>query len=83
VPGSSGLTSKLDKAIAENTALDPAQVRALDRLVQLESHADSLDDLITFSSMTIEETKDAARALMYLMETVDQEHYKQLRRLCS
>ena len=82
VPGSAGLTSKLENVVGNYAALDPAKVQALDRLVQLESHADNLDDLVTFSSMTIEETKDAAKALMHLMETVDEGHYRQLCRLC-
>ncbi len=63
--------------------LDPARVRALDRLAQLESHADNLDDLVTFSSMAIEETKDAADALLALMMALDQEHFDRLCRICD
>jgi hypothetical protein len=81
VPGSDGLSNKVDGIAKGGYGLDPARIRALDRLVQLESHADNLDDLVTFSSMTIEETKDAADALMALMETLDKKHYEVAGRL--
>lgn len=83
VPGPEGLSNKVDNLVAGQYGLDAASVRALDRLVQLESHADNLDDLITFSSMTIEETRAAAEALHELMKRVDKEHYDRLCRICQ
>jgi wobble nucleotide-excising tRNase len=83
LPGSEGLSNKVDNVANGGHDLDPARLRALDRLVQLESHADNLDDLVTFSSMTIEETKDAATALSALMETLDKGHYDRLCRICG
>ena len=83
LPGSEGLSNKMDNVANGGYDLDPARVHALDRLVQLESHADNLDDLVTFSSMTIEETKDAADALLALMMALDQEHFDRLRRICD
>ncbi len=83
LPGSEGLSSKMDNVANGGYDLDPARVRALDRLAQLESHADNLDDLVTFSSMTIEETKDAADALLALMKALDQEHFDRLCRICD
>jgi AAA domain-containing protein len=80
-PGSEGLKSKVDNLAVSERGLDPARVCALDRLVQLESHADNLDALVTFSLMTIEETRDAARALLMLMETLDKPHYDRLCRV--
>lgn len=82
LPGSEGLSNKVDNIASGEYGLDSARIRALDRLVQLESHADNLDDLVTFSSMTIEETKDAAGALMTLMATLDKGHYERLCRIC-
>ena len=38
---------------------------------------------MTFSSMTIEETKDAADALLALMEALDKEHDDRLYRICA
>jgi len=82
LPGSEGLSNKVAKIANAGHGLDPARVRALDRLVQLESHADNLDDLVTFSSMTIEETRDAAAALLTLIETLDKSHYDRLCHIC-
>lgn len=81
-PGSEGLGSKIDAIAKFPHGLDPGRIRALDRLVQLESHADNLDDLVTFSSMTVEETKDAADVLLKMMNALDGEHYQRLHRIC-
>lgn len=62
---------------------DSIRIRALERLVQLESHSDNLDDLITHSSMTVEETKDAADALLALMSALDKSHHDDMRELCG
>lgn len=82
-PGSAGLTPKINQLCTENATLDRDRLTALDRLVQMESHSDSLDDLIVFSSMTIEETRAANRALLDMMNTVDPAHLKHLRKLCA
>lgn len=82
-PGSEGLSNKLENVAKEEPELDFSRLRALDRLVQVESHADSLDDLVTFSSMTFEETKAAADALLKLIETCDGKHYTRMCSLCS
>lgn len=82
-PGSSGLSSKMQQLAKENRGIDENRIVALDRLVQLESHADNLDDLVTASSMTIEETKDAADALLALMQAVDKGHYDQMCKICQ
>jgi len=82
LPGSEGLSNKVDNIANGAYGLDPARICALDRLVQLESHADNLDDLVTLSSMTIEETKDAAAALLTLMETLDKPHYDRMCSIC-
>jgi len=82
LPDPDGLGSKVENIAKSESGLDPARICALERLVQLESHADNLDDLVTFSSMTIEETKDAAAALLALMEKLDEPHYERMRRIC-
>lgn len=82
LPGSDGLASKVN-ALAKQFPSLANEVRALDRLVQMESHADSLDDLTSFSSMAIEETHQAARGLCNLMQTIDSEHFQRLRRVCG
>ncbi|KIO48498.1 AAA family ATPase [Nitrosospira sp. NpAV] len=83
LPGSDGLSSKVATIATKfNHGLDEGCIHALDRLVQLESHADNLDDLITFSSMTIEETKNAADILLKMMSALDEDHYRRLCNIC-
>lgn len=82
LPGTSGLGDKVDQITKEH-GLDPARMMALDRLVQLESHADSLDDVITFSSMTVEESKRAAEVLIEMMKKADARHLEQMTSHCG
>jgi wobble nucleotide-excising tRNase len=82
-PGSAGLTPKIEQLCKAHPELDKDRLNALERLTQVESHSDSLDDLISFSSMTFEETKDATGALLAVMEQVDQAHIGGLRRICN
>jgi wobble nucleotide-excising tRNase len=81
-PGSAGFASKMEQLRREHSALDADRVAALERLAQLESHSDNIDDLIGFSAMTLEESKAAAATLVALMEIVDPNHLDGLRRLC-
>jgi hypothetical protein len=62
--------------------LDKDRLSALERLSQVESHSDNLDDLISFSSMTLEESKEAAATLLAMMTHVDEKHVTALRSLC-
>ncbi len=81
-PGNSGLPGKLDQICNDYPDLDRDRLSALERLSQVESHSDNLDDLISFSSMTLEESKEATAALLAMMEKVDGLHLAGLRRLC-
>lgn len=83
VPGPDGLKSKLDTVVRTRPDFDTSRLMALDRLVQLESHAESLDDLVAFSSMTIEEARDASQALIALMQAMDGAHLTRLQQLCG
>ena len=83
VPKSGNNQDKLKALCKEHPALDIRRLTALDRLSQVESHSDSLDDLIAHSSMTIEESHDANRALLHLMETTDAAHLATLRNYCK
>ena len=83
VPGPDGLKSKLDTLVRTHPHFDANQLMALDRLVQLESHADNLDDLVAFSSMTIEEARDASKAIIALMLEMDEAHLTRLQQLCA
>jgi wobble nucleotide-excising tRNase len=82
-PGGSGLPGKIDEICAHYPDLDRDRLIALERLAQVESHSDNLDDLISFSSMTLEETAHATEALLALMNHVDLRHMVGLRRICA
>lgn len=81
-PGGGGLPGQLDKLCSDYPKLDREQLAALERLTQVESHSDNLDDLLSFSTMTLEETRGAAAALLAMMEHVDEMHVKRLKSLC-
>jgi len=81
-PGSSGLTGQIERLCKVYPNLDRDRLAALERLAQVESHSDNLDDLLSFSSMTLEETRAAAGALIDMMGHVDSNHLTDLRRLC-
>ena len=81
-PGNDGLSSKLEKVSREFPELDGARIVQLDRLINVESHGDSLDDLVTMSSPTVEEATEAAATLIEVMKALDNEHLVNLRRVC-
>lgn len=81
-PGSSGLLGKIDQITKKHPDLDTVKMAALQRLADVESHSDSIDDFLTFSSMTLEETREAAAALLEMMRIVDDNHLSALRKLC-
>jgi hypothetical protein len=83
VPGSHPLQQKLELLAKKCPGIDDVRIKALDRLIQVESHSDSLDDLISHSSMTIEETRDANAALLELMAASDADHTKAIRKQCK
>lgn len=81
-PGSHEFAAKLRNVAEGVSGVDQDRLAALERLSQVESHSDSLDDLISFSSMTIEETKGAAAALLHLINAVDERHGQRMAELC-
>ena len=82
-PGGGGLPSQLDKLCSDYPELDRERLAALERLTQVESHSDNIDDLLSFSTMTLEETRGAAAQLFEMIEHVDPKHLARLRTLCS
>lgn len=81
-PGGGGLPAQLDKLCLDYPALDREQLNALERLAQVESHSDNVDDLLSFSTMTLEEARGAAAALFHTIEKVDSKHLERVKRLC-
>ena len=82
-PGSSGLVGQIEALYKDYPDLNKDRIAALERLSQVESHSDNLDDLLSFSSMTLEEARDAANALIEMMDHVDGRHLKRLKSLCK
>jgi wobble nucleotide-excising tRNase len=82
MPGPEGLGSKLKHEYVRSCGISEARINALSRLADTESHGDNLDDLIGLSSTTVEETRDAAKSLLELMEKLDTQHFGRIQRLC-
>lgn len=82
-PGSHPIEQKLEALNERLPDLDPVRMKALERLVQVESHSDSMDDLISHSSMTVEETRDANSALLAFMAKADPRHTEVIRSQCK
>ncbi|MDV3459226.1 AAA family ATPase [Sphingomonas sp. HF-S4] len=82
-PGGGGLPSQLDKLVSDYPDVDRERLAALERLAQVESHSDNIDDLLSFSTMTLEETRGAVKQLFEMIELVDPKHLARLRTLCN
>lgn len=83
LPGPDGLKSKVERLASLLPNFDGNRLMAIDRLIQSESHADNLDDLVSFSSMTIEEARECALAILALMAEMDKPHHDRLTELCA
>lgn len=83
VPGSGPIKDKLQKLIKRHQDLDPIRMAALERLSQVESHSDNLDDLIGHSPMIVEEVRQTCSALFEMMAVVDEPHTAAIRKQCK
>lgn len=83
VPGNGPIKDKLTKLCESHKDLDPVRMVALERLSQVESHSDSLDDLTGHSPMIIEEVRETCHALLELMAIADPPHTAAIRRQCK
>lgn len=81
LPVGGNLNDGIQTIIQRYKTLDSARIRALERVANLESHANNPDALTSLSSITLEETKEAARTLLELMNIADEEHLKEMRKL--
>lgn len=61
---------------------DKVDVRALERLVQIESHG-TIDGLGTLPDLTLEEAIRAAEAAMKFIEEISKDHYKKMCAACK
>lgn len=83
VPGSAGLESKVDKLLKDYPNLDSARVKSMERLAQIESHAESIGDVTTFSGYTLEQVSDAAKCLLDIIAEADPGHSSAMGNLCK
>ena len=82
-PGGGGLPSQLDKLCSNYSDLDLEHLAAFERIAQVESDSDNIDDLLSFTTMTLEETRGAAAQLFEMMALVDPKLLASLKALCS
>lgn len=82
IPSNSGLASKLQKLSKDYPTLDPVAVASVERLIQSESHADNLEDLVDMSTLSIEEVHQAALGVFLIIKEVDESHFLQMQKLC-
>lgn len=81
-PGYSDLEG-LEKILELHPAIDPDRVKAMELLVQSESHSQNIGDSVSFSAYTLEQVTDAGRTLLSLIEAADKPHYDRMRKLCK
>ena len=83
VPGGGGLKNQMNSKIIQECSTDIDRLVALTRLSEVESHGDNVDDLMSFSSMTMEETHDHCLVLLDMINKLDSDHYKSMCKLCN
>lgn len=82
-PGTASIKDKLEKLLSLHLNIDSVRISALERLVQVESHSDSLDDLITISPMSVEETRQTCVVLLDFMNHIDSQHTEAILKHCQ
>ncbi len=82
IPGGGGIGHKINTLIQNSTELDGPRISAMLDFAQIESHADSIGDIVTFSAYTLHQVADAADCLMGLIEWLDPNHKKAMDGLC-
>jgi wobble nucleotide-excising tRNase len=83
VPGTAPIKDRLKTLADRHPELDPVRIAALERLSQVESHSDNLDDLVGHSPMIVEEVRQTSSALLELMAMTDEPHTTAIRKQCK
>lgn len=81
-PGYAGFEG-VDRILAAHQELDADRVKAMELLVQAESHAQNIGDSVSFSAYTLEQIAEAGKTLLALIEAADKPHYERMRQLCG
>lgn len=80
-PGYSDLQG-LEPILAAHPQLDADRVKAMELLVQAESHSQNIGDSVSFSAYTLEQIADAAKILLELIRIADGPHFARMAHLC-
>jgi wobble nucleotide-excising tRNase len=73
----------LEKILELHPEIDAERVKAMEVLVQAESHSQNIGDSVSFSAYTLEQITDATQTLLALIEVADKPHYDRMRKLCK
>lgn len=82
-PSSSPIEEKAADLVADIETFDKVRLSALLRLVQTESHADSIADSVSFCPMSTEEAYEACQNFMYYISVVDPDHFLRMKDICG
>jgi hypothetical protein len=73
----------LDKILELCPDLDAECVKAMELLIQAESHSQNIGDSVSFSGYTLEQIKEAGKTLLGVIETADKPHFDRMKKLCN
>jgi len=82
-PSSSPIEEKAADLVKDTGSFDKIRLASLLRLVQTESHGDSIADSTSFCPMTTEEANEACQNFMYYVSIVDPEHFRRMKDICD
>ena len=82
-PSPQPIEQKAADLVKDIETFDKIRLAALLRLVQTESHADSIADSTSFCPMTTEEAYEACQNFMYYVSVVDPEHFRRMKNICE
>lgn len=81
-PGYSDLQG-LEPILKSHPELDGDKVKAMELLVQAESHSQNIGDSVSFSAYTLEQIADAGKTLLELIRVADGPHFARMTKLCG
>jgi wobble nucleotide-excising tRNase len=73
----------IEPILVSHPQLDADKVKAMERLVQAESHSQNIGDSVSFSAYTLEQISAAGETLLNLISVADSPHYARMIKLCG
>lgn len=80
-PGNSMFKEKL-KRVANTAGIDSTLVLQLEKVVQVQSHADNVESIVSLPSITIEEIHTTLKTTEAIFKHLDSDHYIEMQRKC-